>query len=124
MTDCTVLRNFVIYWNMVFKKSTDRKIMAKEASYLTLARFRCHWGNKKIGVFRKKCHFSFYCLNGNENASTVRLDQFIKQGLEGNLTKIGSPKLTDIDYNTAAPFICYFHQSIYFFQTHQNTLSH
>ena len=28
--------------------------MAKEASYVTLARFRCHWGNKKIGVFRKK----------------------------------------------------------------------
>ena len=43
--------------------------MAKEASYVTLARVRCHWGNKKIGVFRKKGHFSFYCLNGNENAS-------------------------------------------------------
>ena len=45
--------------------------MAKEASYVTLARFRCHWGNKKFGVFRKKGHFSIYCLNGNENASTV-----------------------------------------------------
>ena len=45
--------------------------MTKEALYLTLARFRCHWGNKKIGFFRKKCHFSFYCLNGNKNASTA-----------------------------------------------------
>ena len=47
--------------------------MAKEASYVTLALFRCHWGNKKIGFLRKKCHFSFYCLNGNENVSTVKM---------------------------------------------------
>ena len=47
--------------------------MSKEASYVTLSRFRCHWGNKIIGVFRKKCHFSFYCLNGNENASTASI---------------------------------------------------
>ena len=45
--------------------------MAKEALYVTLARFRCHWGNKKLGFLEKKSHFSFYCLNGNENASTV-----------------------------------------------------
>ena len=29
----------------------------------------------------------------------------IKQGLDGNLTKKGSPKVTDIDYNTVEPFI-------------------
>ena len=28
----------------------------------------------------------------------------IKQGLDGNNTKIGRPKFTDIDYNTVAPF--------------------
>ena len=44
--------------------------MAKEASYVTLARFSCHLGNKKFGGFRKNGHFSLYCLNGNENAST------------------------------------------------------
>ena len=46
--------------------------MAKEASYVTLACFRFHWGNKKLG-FLGKSHFSVYCLNGNENTSTVRM---------------------------------------------------
>ena len=65
--------------------------MAKEASYVTLTRFRCHWGNKKIGVFRKKGHFSFYCLNGNENASTVSATAnyaSIRLNLVLNITRI------------------------------------
>ena len=31
--------------------------------------------------------------------------QHIKQGLDGNWTEIGRPKVTDIDYNTVAPFV-------------------
>ena len=37
--------------------------------------------------------------------SKNQVHQHIKQVLDRNRTKIGRPKVTDIEYNTAVPFI-------------------
>ena len=54
MTDCTVLRNFVIYWNMVFKKSTDRKRWQKRPRIQPLLVFVAIGAIKKLGFLEKK----------------------------------------------------------------------
>ena len=75
--------------------------MAKEASYVTLARFRCHWGNKKIGVFRKKVILVFIASMATK--TRVRLEVYLVTlpgtSKPSSHSSEGSPAITHLGRN-------------------------